>query len=49
MNFLFKIVDFFYQKKKYSFLKKKIFKKIKIFIDVGAHHGDTKNVFLKFF
>jgi len=49
MNFLFKIVDFFYQKKKYSFLKKKIFNKISIFIDVGAHHGDTINEFLKIF
>jgi len=49
MNFLFKIVDFFYQKKKYSFLKKKISNNIKIFIDVGAHHGDTINEFLKIF
>ena len=49
MNFLFKIVDFFYQKKNYSFLKKKIFNKISIFIDVGAHHGDTINEFLKIF
>ena len=49
MNFLFKIIDFFYQKKKYSFLKKKIDKKINIFIDVGAHHGDTINEFLKIF
>ena len=49
MNFLFKIIDFFYQKKKYSFLKKKIDKNINIFIDVGAHHGDTINEFLKIF
>ena len=49
MNFLFKIVDFFYQKKKYSFLKKKISNNIKIFIDVGAHHGDSINEFLKIF
>ena len=49
MNFLFKIIDFFYQKKKYSFLKKKIPKDIDIFIDVGAHHGDTIKEFLDIF
>jgi FkbM family methyltransferase len=49
MNFLFKIIDFFYQKKKYSFLKKKISKNIDIFIDVGAHHGDTIREFLDIF
>ena len=49
MNFLFKIIDFFYQKKKYSFLKKKISKDIDIFIDVGAHHGDTIKEFLDIF
>ena len=49
MNFLFKIIDFFYQKKKYAFLKKKILKDINIFIDVGAHHGDTINEFLEIF
>ena len=49
MNFLFKIVDFFYQKKKYYFLKKSIKKEINIFIDVGAHQGDTINEFLEIF
>ena len=49
MNFLFKIIDFFYQKKKYLFLKKKISKNIDVFIDVGAHHGDTISEFLKIF
>ena len=49
MNYLFAIIDFFYQKKKYSFLKKKISKNINILIDVGAHHGDTINEFLKIF
>ena len=49
MNLLFKIIDFFYQKKKYSFLKKKISNNINILIDVGAHHGDTINEFLKIF
>ena len=49
MNYLFSIIDFFYQKKKYFFLKKKISKNIKILIDVGAHHGDTIREFLKIF
>ena len=49
MNFLFKIIDFFYQKEKYSFLKKRISKDINILIDVGAHHGDTIVEFLKIF
>ena len=49
MNFLFKIIDFFYQKKKYSFLKKRINNDINIFIDIGAHHGDTISDFLEIF
>ena len=49
MNFLFKIIDFFYQKKKYSFLKKRINNDINIFIDIGAHHGDTISEFLEIF
>ena len=49
MNYLFKIIDFFYQKKKYFFLKKKIPKNIDILIDVGAHQGDTIIEFLKIF
>ena len=49
MNYLFEIIDFFYQKKKYSFLKKKIPKNIDTLIDVGAHHGDTIIEFLKIF
>ncbi len=49
MNFLFKIIDFFYQKKKYSFLRKNILQNIDIFIDVGAHHGDTISEFLQIF
>ena len=48
MNYLFSIIDFFYQKKKYFFLKKKI-SNINILIDVGAHHGDTIREFLKIF
>jgi FkbM family methyltransferase len=49
MNSLIKIIDFFYQKKKYSFLKKTISKKIDVFIDVVAHHGDTITEFLEIF
>jgi len=49
MNLLIKIIDFFYQKKKYSFLKKTISKNIDTFIDVGAHEGDTINEFLTIF
>tara|TARA_B110001450_G_scaffold238557_1_gene245643 strand:+ start:438 stop:1154 length:717 start_codon:yes stop_codon:yes gene_type:complete len=49
MNYLFEIIDFFYQKKKYSFLKKKIPKNIDTLIDVGAHRGDTISEFLKIF
>ena len=47
MHYLFKIIDFFYQKKKYSVLKKRIPENIDILIDVGAHHGDTISEFLK--
>ena len=49
MHYLFKIIDFFYQKKKYSFLKKKFSKNIDTLIDVGAHNGDTISEFLKIF
>ena len=49
MHYLFKIIDFFYQKKKYSVLKKRIPENIDILIDVGAHHGDTISEFLKIF
>tara|TARA_B110000114_G_scaffold184968_1_gene230278 strand:+ start:1741 stop:2457 length:717 start_codon:yes stop_codon:yes gene_type:complete len=49
MNLLIKIIDFFYQKKKYSFLKKTISKNIDTFIDVGAHEGHTINEFLTIF
>ncbi len=49
MNFLFEIVDFFYQKKKYKFLKDKISENINILIDVGSHHGKTISDFIKIF
>ncbi len=49
MSLLFKIIDFLYQKRKYSFLKKTINKNMDVLIDVGAHDGDTINEFLKIF
>jgi FkbM family methyltransferase len=49
MDFIFRLIDFFYQKKKYDFLKKKVPNNIDILIDVGAHHGDTINEFLRIF
>jgi len=42
-------VDFFYQKKIIEFLKKKNINKIDIFFDVGAHKGESINLFLKNF
>jgi len=49
MNFIFTILDFFYQKKKYQFLKKKISGNIDIFFDIGSHHGATIKEFLEIF
>ena len=42
-------IDFFYQKKIIKFLKKKNFNKINMFFDVGAHKGESINLFLKNF
>ncbi len=49
MHFIIEILDFFYQKKKYEFLKKKIPVNINTFIDVGSHNGKTIVDFLKIF
>ena len=49
MNFIITILDFFYQKKKYQFLKKKISGNIDVFFDIGSHHGTTIKEFLKIF
>ena len=49
MNLIFKLIDSFYQRKKYKFLKKKIEKDIDIFFDIGAHHGETIKDFLRNF
>ena len=43
------LFDFFHQKKINNFLKKKGYKKFKIFFDVGAHKGETINKFLSIF
>tara|TARA_B110000305_G_scaffold5407_1_gene5285 strand:- start:166 stop:897 length:732 start_codon:yes stop_codon:yes gene_type:complete len=43
------IFDFFHQKKIIKFLRKKGFKNFNIFLDVGAHKGETINLFLKNF
>ena len=40
--------DYFQQKKNFKFLKKKIQKNATLF-DVGAHHGETINNFIKYF
>ena len=49
MYFLFKFIDFFYQRKKNLFLKNNVSNNIDILIDIGAHHGDTISEFLKIF
>ena len=43
------IFDFFHQKKIIKFLLKKGFKNFNIFLDVGAHKGESINLFLKNF
>ena len=43
------IFDFFHQKKIIKFLHKKGFKNFNIFLDVGAHKGESINLFLKNF
>ena len=42
------LFDYFQQKKIFIFLKKKIQKNATLF-DVGAHHGETINNFIKYF
>ena len=44
--FLISIFDFFYQKKILSFLKKKNLNNINILLDIGAHRGESINLFL---
>tara|TARA_B110001452_G_scaffold169083_1_gene141335 strand:- start:407 stop:1126 length:720 start_codon:yes stop_codon:yes gene_type:complete len=47
INSLIKILDFNYQRRKNKFLKDKLFNKVDIFFDIGAHTGDTINELLK--
>ena len=49
LNFLIKIIDFNYQRKKNIFLKKKFLNRIDIFFDIGAQHGDSIKDLLKKF
>ncbi len=44
--FIIKLFDFFHQKKIFKFLKKKGFDNIEILIDVGAHKGESIQLFL---
>ena len=44
--FIIKLFDFFHQKKIFKFLKKKGFNNIEILIDVGAHKGESIQLFL---
>ena len=41
------IFDFYHQKKIFNFLKKRHLDKIDIFFDIGAHKGESINLFLK--
>jgi FkbM family methyltransferase len=47
--YILKLFDFFYQKKIFSFLKKKNLKNINIFFDIGAHEGESIEIFSKNF
>lgn len=43
------VFDFFHQRKIISFLKKKNINEFSIFFDVGAHKGESINLFAKYF
>ena len=45
--FIIGIFDFFHQRRIIASIKKKGFEKINIFLDVGAHKGESINFFLK--
>ena len=44
-----KFFDFLHQKKIINFLKKKKYHKFEYLFDVGAHKGETINLFIKYF
>ena len=41
------VFDFYHQLKIFRFLKKKDLKNFNIFFDIGAHKGESINLFLK--
>ena len=47
--YILKLFDYFYQRKIFNFLKKKKLKNINIFLDVGAHEGESIEIFVKNF
>ena len=47
--YILKLFDYFHQKKIFNFLKKKKLKNINIFLDVGAHEGESIEIFVKNF
>ena len=47
--YILKLFDYFYQRKIFNFLKKKNLKKINIFFDIGAHEGESIEIFSKNF
>ena len=48
INLLFFAIDFNHKKKIFNFLKKSLLNKSVNIIDVGAHHGETLKLFIKF-
>ena len=47
--YILKLFDYFHQRKIFNFLKKKNLKKIDIFFDIGAHEGESIEIFSKNF
>ena len=47
--YILKLFDYFHQKKIFNFLKKQKLKNINIFLDVGAHEGESIEIFAKNF
>ena len=47
--YILKLFDYFHQRKIFNFLKKKNLKEINIFFDIGAHEGESIEIFSKNF
>jgi len=47
--YILKLFDYFHQRKIFNFLKKKNLKRINIFFDIGAHEGESIEIFSKNF